>query len=116
MNGVGRVALLIAMVGAMACGQPTLALPSKDQVARIERMVVMPNGAKPLAHYARYYTLETVEGRPSVVGYYLFGEGPPGIHFGESPVVVSDGGCDVVTVVFDLRRNAVQNAHCNGVA
>lgn len=116
MRAIAGLVLLFACAGLPGHGETPHAYPSPAQVARVERAVVLPRGASPLAKYARYYSLQTVDGRAVVVGYYLLGQGEPGVHFGASPVTVMDGGCGVVTVVFDLRDNAIRSAQCNGVA
>src|SRR5260221_8208949 len=113
MRALVGLVLMIASVGLPGYAETPPNYPNPAQVARVERVVVLPRGASPLGRYARYYSLETVDGRAVIVGYYLLGEAEPGIHYGNSPVTVMDGGCGVVTVVFDLRSNTVSSAYCN---
>lgn len=89
--------------------------PSMDQILALEHGLVMPEGADPLPSYARYYTGEDAAGRKIIRGYYLDG-GRPGIYLKPSDVTIMDGGCSVVSVVFDVQSHKVLGVACNGVA
>jgi len=82
---------------------------------RLEARITMPEGAAPLASYARYYARHV---RGEIVGTYLrIGNEVPGrrwVSLEELPQV-ADGGCDVITVIADVR-GTVRSAACNGEA
>jgi hypothetical protein len=90
---------------------------------RIERAVRLPDGAEPLAAYARYYGISG--GRVEAI-YVL-----PSIGLSQGALAagrrrwvgdvrqlpgISDGGCAVVEVRFDLTAGRIERVACNGVA
>lgn len=86
----------------------------------IEKRLKMPKGANTIAHYSRFYAkLKTGEVRAVFIE-----EAHDGLPVGQRRwladakllPVVFDGGCYVVTVVFDPRAAIVTQAYCNGVA
>ena len=82
---------------------------------RIERAVTLPNGARPLASYARNYAWADIA-RTKVTAIYL-GWGTPGrkwIGFDDLPMVF-DGGCGVIELVFDVKRGTFDEIDCHGV-
>jgi len=82
----------------------------------IEQTVALPEGAHAVAGYARYYTAETVSRRPMIKGVFLWhGSEPAGRYLRRSSSDVADGGCDVVTVFFDLKTRRIAGAFCNGL-
>ena len=90
---------------------------SAVDVADLEQSVTLPKGAHRLADYARYYTAESLHHRRVLRGYFVLkGPDTPGSYLRESPVIVADGGCSVVTVYFDLKTRRVAGAVCNGLA
>ncbi|MEI9850999.1 MAG: hypothetical protein WDN24_09280 [Sphingomonas sp.] len=83
---------------------------------RIEAAVKMPAGAQPIAGYARYYAWAD-KARTKVTAVYLHG-GHPGrkwIGFDDLPLVL-DGGCGVVSLVFDAASGTIDEIYCNGAA
>ncbi|HKP33286.1 MAG TPA: hypothetical protein VJT70_00725 [Sphingomicrobium sp.] len=84
---------------------------------RIEALVVMPEGASPLAIYGRYYALEQrSDGVIKILGVYVR-EPEPRRHWvrqNELPLVM-DGGCDIVTLTYDARLDRVDRIECNGI-
>ena len=113
---------------------------SADLVRTIERQVIMPRRAQPLPAYDRYYSVATSHGRMRVVGTFalhsewgaeLTGAPVSGVAGAYRGVVrIDDGGCSVVTIVYDLHlrrflrlaeggfvdRNGSELASCNGEA
>lgn len=102
-------------------------------VAVIESQMVMPRGAQALAFYDRYYAPRQVSGRDVIVGVFVLRssinsrtsstqDATPvsGIAhafttvFSQLPVV-SDGGCAVVTVFFDVATQRLARIRLEGV-
>ena len=90
---------------------------------RVERRVRLPEGSMPIGKYARYYAFDA---QGNVTGRYITFVEPrtdANLPLGERRWVkdasnlpnVMDGGCSVVTVVFEAKTNKV-DAWCNGVA
>lgn len=73
----------------------------------------MPSGAEALKMYRRYYYRENGD----VVGTYVLSS-KPGHEWRtkDKMILVSDGGCAVVNVVFSIKDNRVTYTACNGVA
>ena len=96
---------------------PTLAL-----IQEIERIVQMPNGARPLAAYTRYYAGRTVKGRQLVLGTYVARSTssaslkPINIVDSEKELpMIFDSGCGVLNLAFDIPTKRVMAVTCNGV-
>jgi hypothetical protein len=93
---------------------------------KIESSLKLPNGAKPLVSYDRYYAYGVRRGRKVLVGVFLdslalpgIAEAAPGLHILEKESdlpVVHDGGCSVVTVVLDPHSPQEAEISCSGVA
>jgi len=93
---------------------------------KIESTLKLPEGARPLSSYDRYYAYAVRKGRKVLVGVFLYSlalpgiaEGTPGLHVLEKESdlpVVHDGGCSVVTVVLDPDSLLEADVSCNGVA
>ena len=91
--------------------------PTTADVAALERVVRLPQGAESIDAYARYYSLGAEDGRAMLIGtYVLNAPDPPGRYIRSVPVWMLDGGCSVVNVRFDLAERRVVSAFCNGVA
>jgi hypothetical protein len=94
------------------------AAPSPEPEAlmdRIESAVVLPAGAAPLSSYGRYYAWEDrSDGVRKVLGVYVVEPQPQRrwVTQNELPAVM-DGGCDVVSVMFDLATDRIEWAECN---
>ena len=108
-----RIALIPLLVG-------TAPAPVADPnviMDRIEGTVVMPAGASPLPLYGRCYALESRDdGVRKVLGTYVR-EGRPERHWvnqNELPLVM-DGGCNIVTLTYDVDADRIERVECNGV-
>lgn len=90
-----------------------------EQVAimdRIERDVRLPEGARPLAEYGRYYAWQSREdGIRKVVAVY-FHEPNPARHWVAETAfpLIMDGGCELVSISFDVATGRIENVSCNG--
>jgi len=111
--------LVLAPTAAAASAKDPPSIITAPTVRSIESQVVMPRGADRLASYDRYYMLDWIEQREVVAGRFLqrlpyrrrerSGAVPvPGIpgaftvaRGGRLPNI-SDGGCTVVTIYFDI--------------
>ncbi len=73
----------------------------------------MPSGASALKRYRRYYYRDN----RAIVGTYVLSS-KPGREWRtkDKMIMVLDGGCGVVNVVFSIKDNRVTYAACNGVA
>ena len=113
----GLLAAFVVLAEAPAVAQDEASV-SAETAARIEAEVVLPDGARPLDGYARYYYPELGK----VIGYYIgAGDGPPldldpGVFLTMPPIEIDDGGCGVVTVIFDPVADRVESVACNGEA
>lgn len=96
---------------------PLVSQPRAADVVVLERLVRLPRGASDLRDYARYYTSDVAGGRTTLIGSYLLNApDAPGRYMRPAPVEVSDGGCAVVTIHFDVASRRVTEVYCNGVA
>jgi len=90
-------------------------------VQKIETTMEMPSGAEPLEEYRRYYAWSEQDGRRVVEGHFLRYGGPDPSEDAESvPGLdrayiwrerflprIMDGGCNMVTVYFDVEADAL---------
>jgi len=108
---------------------------------QVEQSVIMPEGADELGNYTRYYSLSDRDGKEIMIGIFVISDwdiepnripiqGLSDAYFVESDQhlpIIMDGGCDVVTIYFDLQDGrlieftgsgiiATDLATCNGVA
>jgi hypothetical protein len=81
-------------------------------VHNLEARIVMPQGAKPISAFTRYYEPGFDHGRRTVFG-LLTEKGDKQIHMGQVPIVM-DGGCSVVDLTFDVATNQVTSIKCYG--
>lgn len=80
---------------------------------QIEASVQMPSGASPLVRYRRYYYRDD----RAVIGTYVLSSNPGREWRTKNKMIlVLDGGCSVVNVVYSTTENRVIGAECNGVA
>ena len=120
---------VVASLGLTLAASISHAFDSPLDVAllhRIEPSLKLPNGAKPLVSYDRYYAYAIRRGRKVLVGVFLYSlalpgiaEAAPGLHILEKESdlpVIHDGGCSVVTVVLDPHSPQEADVSCNGVA
>lgn len=91
----------------------------------MEANLQLPRTALKLGEYVRYYTGEIINGRRMLRAYlvasFIVAEGPsaadkPGAYIEQPPMEVSDGGCAVVTVEYDVEAAKVASLSCNGLA
>lgn len=114
--------LLMAALMTQALGEPAPWTPTSwieanvGAVDRLERTLVLPVGADPMADYARAWWMEghLLHGllvQPSMVQGLEAGRvllpGPP-------PYDVLDGGCGVIHVVYNPTPMRVESLVCNG--
>jgi hypothetical protein len=79
----------------------------------IERTVAMPQGADHLHHYSRFYAWG--KNRRRVEAVYLHGSDyRRWVHLDKLPAI-SDGGCRIIDVVFDVETSAF-GISCHGLA
>ena len=102
---------------------PPAADASAEQQAimdRIEREARLPEGAGPLSSYARHYAWqERGDGFRKVIGVYLgVGERTPGRHWVAETALplIMDGGCGLVTLVYNVAEQRIEHIACNGEA
>jgi hypothetical protein len=89
--------------------------PNSDQIARLEKKLVLPPGTRPLRAYARYYWGTTEKGVKVIRGGLVL-ERQLGIHIVEqAPSVNPDQGCRAVSVWYEPARDKV-SAQCSGVS
>lgn len=76
----------------------------------------MPTGASPLPLYERFYAWEARDdGVRKVFGTFLRGRGS-GRHWvnqSELPLVM-DGGCDIITLTYDVVTDRIERVERNG--
>jgi hypothetical protein len=101
-------------------GQSTVSMlrnPSPEEriMNRIEALVVLPRRASPLREYRRTYAWES--GKAKVRGIFsrIDPAGRAWVGLDKLPLLF-DGGCGVVTVVFDVKRDKIERVDCNGLA
>ena len=87
---------------------------------QIERQVRLPEGAGPLASYARYYAWQQRDdGLRKVIGVYVRLSGhAPGRYWvaeNEFPLIL-DGGCAMISLSYNLAAQRIEHVTCNGDA
>jgi len=113
---VAVIAAVWGIVAALRVDAAPTRQPNMADIDTIERTVQLPPHAHRLGDYARYYTVESSDGRDLIKGYFLLdGPDPAGRYLRQSPVRVFDGGCSVVTALYDVRTRHVTKLWCNGV-
>ena len=118
--------ICIVALAATAATPTPFWTPSQTQVARLETLV-KPKGLtrkiRALGEYDRAYAGTTVSGRKIVEGRWAL-HGWTGAIPAPNPKIVSfdalpdilDGGCGVVTVMYDVATDKIVLLQCNGVA
>jgi hypothetical protein len=114
------IVILLAACGSPPPGPDKPAADAADTAQRIAIMnaidlgVALPKGAGPLASYERHYAWDDAEHR-RVRAVFLSSD-LPGRSWQplETMPFVLDGGCSVITIVFDVARNAIASVACNG--
>lgn len=117
--GLSVLLLFASIIGAGA-SQKQAKIITAPTVRLIESQMVMPRGAAPLMNYDRYYMLNRIGELVVVEGRFMQRDpyerqppegsrpvpGVPGaftIQRGGRLPDVADGGCSVVTILFDIR-------------
>ena len=123
------IALVLCAASSAAMAEPWA--PDQETIAKLEASVQFPDwgpstqypgGHVPaVSEYARYYTGEAFDGRKMVFAELVsLGSGPeiePGIHLVGSVAAfpqIADGGCSVVSLVYDVGEARVIGLRCNG--
>ncbi len=135
-----HISILMGSALAIGVAPCWAAAPDRDLVSAIENAVRLPPHSQPVADYDRYYAMDTISGRPVVVGLYLattitdqrerhhrgdasFWEGGPKragrLHIldrkSDLPGEIADGGCEEVHVYWDITSSSVAGVFCNGL-
>lgn len=114
-----RILLALLLLGCTQA-QPAAPAPSPAQeqariMDRIEALVRLPPGARPLAEYSRHYAWQSRrDGVRKVVAVYV-SEGNPGRRWvaeNQLPLVM-DGGCSIVNLSFDVAADRIEGVSCN---
>lgn len=125
------IAVLVFICVAMcsgACGFPTVSSkgkrmdialePNLEVIRHIEVTLSLPQGARRLDSYVRYYSTETVAGEMTILGTYVY-NGESGrvvrVRHDQLPQI-EDGGCDVVEMRYSPKAGKVVSIFCHGVA
>ena len=88
--------------------------PKADQIARLEKKLVLPPGTRRLGDYGRYYWGTTEKGAKVIRGELDFGQ-PLGIHIVDQPPRgPTDQGCNRIYIWYELAKDKV-SAQCDGV-
>ncbi len=121
----------LVCAGGAAMAEPWA--PDQQTIARLEaalqipdwgRSTQYPDGHVPaVSEYGRYYTGEAFDGRKMVFAELVsLDSGPqiePGIHLVNSVAAfpgIEDGGCHVVSLVYDVDAARVIGLRCNATA
>jgi len=102
-------------------------LPDRGTIDEIEAAIAMPDGARPIADYRRFYTGDRKDGRPVVRGTFVLqglwdhllqrpAAAPINIVEKADMPIILDGGCAVVNLEFDTQRKQIVSISCNGHA
>jgi hypothetical protein len=115
-----RVPLALLLLGCTQA-QPAAPAPSPAEeqapiMDRIEALVRLPEGARPLAAYGRYYAWQSrQDGVRKVVAVYVSEENPRRHWVAENGLpLVMDGGCGIVNLSFDVAADRIEGVGCNG--
>lgn len=109
--------LWIAVILSGCSDENSVAQPSKAEVEAIEKSVVLPDDAEPLLKYARHYAGLNRGSHRIIRGIYILGdETGVLIKTTEELPVVFDGGCNVVTVEYDVSSASFLEVSCGGEA
>lgn len=121
---MSRAATLAAILLVFASERSAFAQTSVSEasIRAIEEQVVMPKGAQALDLYDRYYAPDRLDGRQVIVGVFLLRRAFTSVPHVGAPTaipnafitsanklpVVYEGGCNVVTVQFDLATGLLR--------
>lgn len=117
-------ALLLTVVAFLSACSNSDERKSAETMDKIEKLIVLPEGAAALDQYARYYVQK--EGKvyalydtplpymPVESGLPLKAGQREWLGENQDLPVVLDGGCNVIDVVFDLNAQEFERNECNG--
>lgn len=118
-DGIKSCTIIIIVAAALLTACSTSEARDREALMDlIERQARLPDGARPLAEYARYYA---PGGKDEVAAVFLI---PVNDEVGQRrwmddqrdlPFII-DGGCSQVTLTFDRAKSVVKAAECNGPA
>lgn len=104
--------------GAQALKHQNTHKPPLATIASIEATLRMPNGARALTDYVRYYSQVVSKQRKYIVATFVY-DGSPGRIILVVPAnrrLITDGGCDVIELRYSLTTQKIVSLLCNGVA
>jgi hypothetical protein len=119
--------ILLCVCGGSAGADPWM--PDAQTIAKFEAAIHIPdwgastefpNGHVPaVSEYARYYAGDNSNGRRIVFAelVVLGPAAPPGIHLVATIAAfpqISDGGCTIVNLIYDVDQDRVIGLRCNG--
>ena len=90
----------------------------EELMDEIERQVRLPEGAGPLASYARYYAWQQRDDgyRKVVAVFERLTGAPPGRRWvaeTDFPLAM-DGGCGLISLSYDVTARRIEHVACNG--
>jgi hypothetical protein len=110
----GRPVIVLALLLIAGC-----ASRSNEQrilMDLIEKTIVLPSGAAPIARYERFYSWDEQSGATVVGEYELSGHaGRKWVAAKDMPITM-DGGCGVITFVYNVGLKRFIHVGCNGDA
>ncbi len=123
-DGMSAPQILLAFL-LLGCAEaqpaPPAPSPAEEQariMERIEALVRLPQGARPLAAYSRYYAWQSREdGVRKVVATYLIEANPTRHWVSENQLpAILDGGCGVIELSYHVADDRIEGAACHGEA
>jgi hypothetical protein len=91
--------------------------PTRRQAEVIESQVQAAGHVKSLAGYTVAYVGYTDHGRKKIYAYGFGLDGvPPKSGADVLRNVIDDGGCGVITIVYDVEKQQLDDVQCNGTA
>lgn len=116
-----RKQLVILLWIAVGAGMTTVSwgqyLLTRSDICRIESEIKDLPGKNKLSEYSRVYAGRMEDGRYIVTGVLMRSrDSTVEIVPHEELPLVFDGGCDVITVKYDLQEKIVLSIRCNGEA
>ena len=113
----------LALVGGMFLSDSSLAaesqqyVPDTQTLSHLESKITLPDDAiAPLSDYTRYYFGIIVGGRRGISGDLVLGHAKKGIHIIRSDDEfpgITDGGCIIVHLMYDVQLEKITTIFCN---
>lgn len=92
--------------------------PTPAQVAKLETQTSRKPGMAPTWRYGRDYAGVTIENRKLIVGRWVRDDSGRtiGVRIGPLSAIpdIADGGCSVVSVMYDVKTERLVSMTCNG--